>query len=1063
MFPLIFQIHQLPDLRSQKYISLYGQGIRQKVLSSQKDFLLLLSEIGRVYKLTFSIRYLYTPNSSFDKRLGIYLVVSQSSEVEQNEQLKTDITKIFSQGFLSNFYQVAEIFKPEQAIPIKNLTWVTHIAEAIKYEEILINEPNYYEEKSENSKIKQLIKGCYVPLQWETEDSNDMLVVCQSIASFNRRLMLEITLQPDHTSLQEKSGWINAISQLLKLLKDSSIFNSSSSSDTNKNMQIVSRIYEKYQSSYLTESLYQYSFKVLGEDELAIRCVLGTLLLSGTKKSRYRTVVLNCEHPTFEDSLTATQMGQLSTSVQWEEWDKLRESEFGHRDVARSRDRVLMKDLEPLHRYTTFNEISGLFRIVVPSEAPVSGIGQENDITSVDPQKQWIDFGGYEITRPENKIPIELEQLNKHAFICGVPGSGKTTTAFNLLTQLWFHNIPFLVFEPAKTEYRSLLNINPNHFNYESLTSEQRKHCQSFSQEEKDSLKILTQELRVYTLGNDLISPFQFNPFEVSAGVPFFEHIANLEASFRGALPLFGPLPALLSESLEEIYYDKRWTGIEEGTPTNRAIPTMRDLYNKITALFETKDYVGEVKSNLKAALEVRIGSLLRRGVGAMLNTQRSSPTIAELLKYPTILELDYLNQDQANLMTFFLLTKIREYIKRDPNRTSRPGLPEHIILLEEAHNLVGRNLGINSPEEANTKQEAANYITRMLAEMRALREGIIIADQLPTGVAAEVVKNTNIKIAHRLVSLDDRKDIGQAMLLEQSQIEEIARLTPGESFIYMEGWYRPHVIKIPYENSAKVRLGIEESVTSSNIIRHIKQQNWYRKGMETLLNTAISEHKYFCEDYRKTVIELADKQLQKVIQKSPHLEILFVELTREIFDRLVGELQLTLNQDPQEIRSALRGIDPRNPRSFKKLRYVSHLSLRELLELRSHLLAQLTTFDHQYQEVTTAYNRILGDKQNKQWQQVSRLLGAIEQRVATLAEFLGQPEQAAVVKENFGIIQVEWRKLTETNYASVGDNLEKLAKERKDWEVKLKEFFNQAIEQAKINKVNQDMQQGGQ
>jgi len=213
----------------------------------------------------------------------------------------------------------------------------------------------------------------------------------------------------------------------------------------------------------------------------------------------------------------------------------------------------------------------------------------------------------------------------------------------------------------------------------------------------------------------------------------------------------------------------------------------MRDLYDKITALFETKDYAGEVKSNLKTALEVRIGSLLKRGVGAMLNTQRSSPTIADLLKYPTILELDYLNQHQANLMTFLLLTKIREYIKRQ--RTEKAGNPEHILLLEEAHNLVGINLGTSSGEDANTKQEAANYVTRMLAEMRALREAIIIADQLPTGLAAEVVKNTNVKIAHRLVSADDRKDIGQAMLLDQSQMEEIARLEPGESFLYMEGW----------------------------------------------------------------------------------------------------------------------------------------------------------------------------------------------------------------------------------------------------------------------------------
>jgi DNA helicase HerA-like ATPase len=221
----------------------------------------------------------------------------------------------------------------------------------------------------------------------------------------------------------------------------------------------------------------------------------------------------------------------------------------------------------------------------------------------------------------------------------------------------------------------------------------------------------------------------------------------------------------------------------------------MRDLYEKITALFESKDYAGEVKSNLKAALEVRVATLLRRGVGAMLNTQQSSPTIAQLLTHPTILELDYLNQDQANLMTFFLLTKIREYVKRQ--RNEGPGLPEHLILLEEAHNIVGSNVGVASAEEANTQQEAANYITRMLAEMRALREAIAIADQLPTAVAPEVVKNTNIKIAHRLVSADDRQDIGQAMLLDESQMEEIARFNVGESFLYMEGWYRPRPVKV--------------------------------------------------------------------------------------------------------------------------------------------------------------------------------------------------------------------------------------------------------------------------
>lgn len=43
-----------------------------------------------------------------------------------------------------------------------------------------------------------------------------------------------------------------------------------------------------------------------------------------------------------------------------------------------------------------------------------------------------------------------------------------------------------------------------------------------------------------------------------------------------------------------------------------------------------------------------------------------------------------------------------------------------------------------------------------MLAEVRALRESIVIADQLPTALAIEVTKNTGIKLVHRLTAQDE-------------------------------------------------------------------------------------------------------------------------------------------------------------------------------------------------------------------------------------------------------------------------------------------------------------------
>ena len=56
---------------------------------------------------------------------------------------------------------------------------------------------------------------------------------------------------------------------------------------------------------------------------------------------------------------------------------------------------------------------------------------------------------------------FDREVLAKHGLIVGVPGSGKTTAVFSILHQLWDSNdpVPFIVLEPAKTEYRALREV----------------------------------------------------------------------------------------------------------------------------------------------------------------------------------------------------------------------------------------------------------------------------------------------------------------------------------------------------------------------------------------------------------------------------------------------------------------------------------------------------------------------------------------------------------------------------------------------------------------------------
>ncbi len=52
-----------------------------------------------------------------------------------------------------------------------------------------------------------------------------------------------------------------------------------------------------------------------------------------------------------------------------------------------------------------------------------------------------------------NLYYIDVDALQKHTIVCGVTGGGKTNTCFYLLNQLWKFKIPFMVCEPAKSEY----------------------------------------------------------------------------------------------------------------------------------------------------------------------------------------------------------------------------------------------------------------------------------------------------------------------------------------------------------------------------------------------------------------------------------------------------------------------------------------------------------------------------------------------------------------------------------------------------------------------------------
>lgn len=365
-------------------------------------------------------------------------------------------------------------------------------------------------------------------------------------------------------------------------------------------------------------------------------------------------------------------------------------------------------------------------------------------------------------------VYFPLKNLPKHAFLAGVPGSGKTNSMLHLVTTLYSKfDIPFLILEPAKQEYRALVN--------------------------KPEMRGTT----VFSPSSGTKFLLHINPFQFPLKMSLAEHIRNVINVFEGSFSMDPPMPFLLDRAIERVYRDKGWLPymINQGT---LPYPTMGELYDTLEQILEETDYEGEIKGNLKSVLQVRIGSLLSREMGDVFNVAESTMAPEEWLTRPVVIELEAMGIGPANFLTLMLSTLIRETLKVNPlKRKDGSKKPRHVIFFEEAHNLIGPKAEKEAGENANPKIAATAFVVKMLAEVRALNEAIIIADQLPTAMAPEVIKNTSLKLGHRMTSQDDRQLLGSTMSADDVQLERMATFTTGRTLCIYEGLLKPFELQM--------------------------------------------------------------------------------------------------------------------------------------------------------------------------------------------------------------------------------------------------------------------------
>ncbi|MBO4698672.1 ATP-binding protein [bacterium] len=359
----------------------------------------------------------------------------------------------------------------------------------------------------------------------------------------------------------------------------------------------------------------------------------------------------------------------------------------------------------------------------------------------------------------QNKVCLTKSDLNKHIFVAGVTGAGKTVTCQKILLK---SKCPWCVIEPAKTEYRKLINKKG-------------------------------EKIRVFTLGNENCSPFRLNPFELMHGETVSAHADMLKAAFTASFSMEAAMPQLVEEAVYDAYDKKNWD-LEDtfgGENENREFPNMGDFLNSLESVCRNKNFGDRLQGEYLGSLVARFKSLTLGNKGAMLNCRKSIFNFEELIEQKIVFELEELKDpaDKAFLMSLILMklahaAKLK--YKNDKNF-------RHITLIEEAHRVLSKP----EPGVADSKKYGVQVFADMIAEVRKYGESFIITDQIPAQLTPEVIKNTNTKIIHKIFAKDDKEIVGNTMALNDKQKDYLSKMKVGEAVMFSQGWDKAVNVKI--------------------------------------------------------------------------------------------------------------------------------------------------------------------------------------------------------------------------------------------------------------------------
>ncbi len=448
------------------------------------------------------------------------------------------------------------------------------------------------------------------------------------------------------------------------------------------------------------------------------------------------------------------------------------------------------KDFARLTSILTTKELSCMINMPMNSVPGISVVDIWPDF-SLTPQEHVsssfsIPLGKLIHDRQDTPIPVSLnlDTLSRHALVAGVNGSGKTNTVLSILEGFLNAGKPIIVFEPAKTEYVDWA------IEYNRMVDTYNKSATSES-EKKKRIRIFIPGCNYYAKGNEkLTDVLRLNPFEVIAsknelnGYRVVSHLDKLKSVLAGAFPMQDILPTVMERLLYKLYNDTGW--LDEDSPTaKRPFPTLESINLPfIKDLMNQLGYADENTMNISAALRTRFNSMKQGWKNTLLNNpELQGLSWKDIFEEPCVINLSYVgdDSDKAFIMSLMMqfLYEYRIAESEAHGYSFNDNECRHLAVIEEAHRVMTKCDNPELPQHRSNQMFAS-----ILSEVRAYGQGLMVVDQVPSRLIEDAVKNTNVKIIHKIVSSDDTELLAESVGMSKEQQNVIPKLSIGQAIL---------------------------------------------------------------------------------------------------------------------------------------------------------------------------------------------------------------------------------------------------------------------------------------